>query len=72
MGSCRLKIFVPVALLAWAVLVPVNWTNNTLVKAKATDNVDFSNIDKLSISNIPHGSQRLGAFFSVVFQNLLH
>ncbi|CAA3015635.1 calcium permeable stress-gated cation channel 1-like [Olea europaea subsp. europaea] len=53
-----LKIFVPVALLAWAVLVPVNWTNNTLVKAKATDNVDFSNIDKLSISNIPHGSQR--------------
>ncbi|CAI9760258.1 unnamed protein product [Fraxinus pennsylvanica] len=53
-----LKIFVPVALLAWAVLVPVNWTNNTLAEAKTTDNVDFSDIDKLSISNIPHGSQR--------------
>ncbi|KAL2473469.1 Calcium permeable stress-gated cation channel 1 [Forsythia ovata] len=53
-----LKIFVPVALLAWAVLVPVNWTNNTLAKSKATDKVEYSDIDKLSISNIPHESQR--------------
>ncbi|KAL2524084.1 Calcium permeable stress-gated cation channel 1 [Abeliophyllum distichum] len=53
-----LKIFVPLALLAWAVLVPVNWTNNTLAKSKATDKVEYSDIDKLSISNIPHGSQR--------------
>ncbi|KAG9145214.1 hypothetical protein Leryth_008974 [Lithospermum erythrorhizon] len=49
-----LKIFVPVTLLAWAVLVPVHWTNSTL---KLSD-VTFSNIDKLSISNVPLGSQR--------------
>ncbi|KAK4491926.1 hypothetical protein RD792_002708 [Penstemon davidsonii] len=53
-----LKIFVPVALLAWAVLVPVNWTNNTLAKSQATDNLQYSDIDKLSISNIPIGSPR--------------
>ncbi|KAL7130372.1 hypothetical protein ABFS83_13G129400 [Erythranthe nasuta] len=51
-----LKIFVPVTLLAWAILVPVNWTNNTL--AQTADKLEFSNIDKLSISNIPHASQR--------------
>ncbi|WOH11478.1 hypothetical protein DCAR_0830965 [Daucus carota subsp. sativus] len=50
-----LKIFFPIMFLAWAVLVPVNVTNDTLEKAK---DVTFSNIDKLSISNIPLGSQR--------------
>ncbi|KAI3456514.1 hypothetical protein Pfo_013177 [Paulownia fortunei] len=54
-----LKIFVPVALLAWAILVPVNWTNNTLAISQATDKLEYSDIDKLSISNIPHGSHRL-------------
>ncbi|XP_043689359.1 calcium permeable stress-gated cation channel 1-like isoform X2 [Telopea speciosissima] len=49
-----LKIFVPIALLAFAILVPVNWTNGTLEHS----NVVFSNIDKLSISNIPTGSER--------------
>lgn len=58
----RLKIFVPVTLLAWAILVPVNWTNNTLAISQATDKVEYSDIDKLSISNIPHGSKRLGFF----------
>ncbi|KAK4421361.1 Calcium permeable stress-gated cation channel 1 [Sesamum alatum] len=53
-----LKIFVPVALLSWAILVPVNWTNNTLAKSEATDKLEFSDIDKLSISNIPYGSLR--------------
>ncbi|KAK6149706.1 hypothetical protein DH2020_017231 [Rehmannia glutinosa] len=53
-----LKIFVPVALLAWAILVPVNWTNNTLAISQATDKLEYSDIDKLSISNIPHGSKR--------------
>lgn len=51
-----LKIFVPVALLSWAILVPVNWTNNTL--AQASDKLQYSNIDKLSISNVPYGSPR--------------
>ncbi|XP_074346914.1 uncharacterized protein LOC141685725 [Apium graveolens] len=36
--------------LAFVVLVPVNWTNGTLVKLK---DVTFSDIYKLSISNVP-------------------
>ncbi|KAJ9689664.1 hypothetical protein PVL29_012380 [Vitis rotundifolia] len=52
----RLKLFVPIAFLAWAILVPVNWTSasNTLAQSKAT----YSDIDKLSISNTPLGSER--------------
>ncbi|CAA0837213.1 Calcium permeable stress-gated cation channel 1 [Striga hermonthica] len=53
-----LKIFVPISLLAWSILVPVNWTNNTLAKSLATDKVQYSDIDKLSISNVPFGSLR--------------
>ncbi|XP_031130362.1 calcium permeable stress-gated cation channel 1-like [Ipomoea triloba] len=49
-----LKIFVPITLLSWAVLVPVNWTNSTLKDS----NLTYSDIDKLSISNIPQGSPR--------------
>lgn len=52
---CRLKIFVPITILAFLVLVPVNWTNDTLEGLK----VEHSDIDKLSISNIPFGSKRL-------------
>ncbi|CAB4306119.1 unnamed protein product [Prunus armeniaca] len=52
-----LKIFVPIAFLAWAVLVPVNWTNSTLDLAKLA-NVTSSDIDKLSISNVPAKSPR--------------
>ncbi|XP_068665044.1 calcium permeable stress-gated cation channel 1-like [Aristolochia californica] len=50
-----LKIFVPITFLAFAVLVPVNWTNSTLEKS----NIIFSDIDKLSISNIQDKSPRL-------------
>ncbi|VFQ59008.1 unnamed protein product [Cuscuta campestris] len=49
-----LKIFVPMALLSWVILVPVNWTNNTLRRSELT----HSNIDNLSISNVPLGSPR--------------
>ncbi|KAE8711365.1 CSC1-like protein [Hibiscus syriacus] len=49
-----LKIFVPVAILAFTVMIPVNWTNNTLEHSGLT----YSDIDKLSISNIPIGSNR--------------
>lgn len=51
----RLKIFVPIALLAFAVLVPVNWTGQTLQNIK---DITYSDIDKLSISNVPPGSDR--------------
>ncbi|KAF2611982.1 hypothetical protein F2Q70_00010263 [Brassica cretica] len=50
-----LKIFFPIACLAFLVMVPVNWTNTTLDKLQ---NLTFSDIDKLSISNIPNGSSR--------------
>ncbi|ESR63027.1 hypothetical protein CICLE_v10014589mg [Citrus x clementina] len=53
-----LKIFVPIALVAWSVLVPVNWTNDTLDVAIKISNVTASDIDKLSISNVPLKSQR--------------
>ncbi|ESW14002.2 hypothetical protein PHAVU_008G210700 [Phaseolus vulgaris] len=49
-----LKIFVPIAFLAFSVMVPVNWTNSTLERS----NLTYSEIDKLSISNIPTGSNR--------------
>ncbi|KAK9082485.1 hypothetical protein Syun_031688 [Stephania yunnanensis] len=57
-----LKIFVPITLLAFAILVPVNWTNDTLKKS----DLNYSEIDKLSISNIPPGSQRVGNTWSNV------
>uniref|UniRef100_A0A7N0TVZ5 Calcium permeable stress-gated cation channel 1 n=1 Tax=Kalanchoe fedtschenkoi TaxID=63787 RepID=A0A7N0TVZ5_KALFE len=49
-----LKIFAPITCLAFAVMVPVNWTNNTLENSKLA----YEDIDKLSISNIPNGSNR--------------
>ena len=52
--ACRLKIFVPIACLAFTILVPVNWTNGTLEHSS----LNYSDIDKLSISNIPVGSRR--------------
>ncbi|KAM5580580.1 calcium permeable stress-gated cation channel 1 [Rosa sericea] len=49
-----LKIFVPIAFVAFSVMVPVNWTNSTLKKS----NLVYSNLDELSISNVPLGSHR--------------
>ncbi|KAG6787252.1 hypothetical protein POTOM_008891 [Populus tomentosa] len=49
-----LKICVPIAFLAFTILVPVNWTNSTLERS----NLTYSDLDKLSISNIPTGSNR--------------
>ncbi|XP_050368491.1 calcium permeable stress-gated cation channel 1-like isoform X3 [Argentina anserina] len=54
-----LKIFVPIAFVASAILVPVNWTNNTLDIEAKIKNITSSEIDRLSISNIPDNSQRL-------------
>ncbi|CAI9785654.1 unnamed protein product [Fraxinus pennsylvanica] len=59
-----LKIFVPIALLAFAVLVPVNWTGKTLVDIK---DLTYSDIDKLSISNVPSGSKRFWAHIVMAY-----
>ncbi|XP_078445970.1 hyperosmolality-gated Ca2+ permeable channel 1.2-like [Wolffia australiana] len=58
-----LKIFVPIAFLGFAVLVPVNWTNDTLENSK----LEFSDIDKLSISNIPEKSPKLWAHLVMAY-----
>ncbi|PHU07379.1 Calcium permeable stress-gated cation channel 1 [Capsicum chinense] len=50
-----LKIFVPITLLSFGVLVPVNWTGKSL---EHIEDLTFSTIDKLSISNVPSGSPR--------------
>ncbi|KDO54267.1 hypothetical protein CISIN_1g018945mg [Citrus sinensis] len=52
-----LKIFIPIACLGFAVMVPVNWTNKTLEHSK----LKYSNIDLLSISNVPLGSNRMSS-----------
>ncbi|KAE9452718.1 hypothetical protein C3L33_15368, partial [Rhododendron williamsianum] len=62
-ASAKLKIFVPITLLAWTILVPVNWTNNML----DGDNVVFSSIDKLSVSNIPQSSHRFWAHIIMAY-----
>ncbi|KAL6621222.1 hypothetical protein ACP70R_033654 [Stipagrostis hirtigluma subsp. patula] len=59
-----LKIFAPIAMLAFIVLVPVNWTSDTLNLMK---DVEHSNIDRLSISNIPVGSQRFIAHLAMAY-----
>ncbi|KAM7530815.1 hypothetical protein LguiB_034225 [Lonicera macranthoides] len=50
-----LKIFLPIMCLAWAILVPVNYTNNYL---EGNKDATYSSIDKFSVSNIPPGSPR--------------
>ncbi|KAK7242974.1 hypothetical protein RIF29_37756 [Crotalaria pallida] len=55
-----MKIFAPITILAFMVLVPVNWTGKTL-EAPAAKDLTFSDIDKISISNIPFGSKRFWA-----------
>ncbi|CAO2839700.1 unnamed protein product [Amaranthus hypochondriacus] len=59
-----LKIFVPIAVLAFAVLLPVNLTGRML---EGSHDLTFNNIDKLSISNIPFGSNRFWAHIGVAY-----
>lgn len=57
-----LKIFVPITLLSFGVLVPVNYTGENFDELKANmKDLTYSDIDKLSISNIAPGSKRLYA-----------
>ncbi|ONK62771.1 uncharacterized protein A4U43_C07F7970 [Asparagus officinalis] len=59
-----LKIFVPLTVLAFVVLVPVNWTDGTL---EHSNDLTFSDIDKLSISNIASGSKRFWAHLVMAY-----
>ncbi|KAH0457220.1 hypothetical protein IEQ34_015127 [Dendrobium chrysotoxum] len=51
-----LKIFVPLTISALLVIIPVNVSSGTLVDLKK--DIVFSDIDKLSISNVKPGSER--------------
>ncbi|XP_052170871.1 CSC1-like protein At4g02900 [Diospyros lotus] len=63
-----LKIFVPIAALAFVVLLPVNWTGETLEKMNVkVKDLTFSDIDKLSISNVPAGSKRFWAHLTMAY-----
>ncbi|XP_031262303.1 calcium permeable stress-gated cation channel 1-like [Pistacia vera] len=62
-----LKIFVPIAFLACAVLAPLNFTNSTLGKQAKQWKVTSSNIDKLSTSNIPFKSERFSAHIVLAY-----
>lgn len=64
---CRLKIFIPIAFLAWAVLVPINYTSTGLEGGKL-NNLTSSNIDKLSISNVHAKSERFQDLHSMLLQ----
>ncbi|KAL8136921.1 hypothetical protein V2J09_002922 [Rumex salicifolius] len=59
-----LKIFIPITVLAWAILVPVNYTNNTLETSKDSTH---SNIDNLSIGNVPLRSNRFWAHILLAY-----
>ncbi|CAA0815522.1 CSC1-like protein [Striga hermonthica] len=59
-----LKVFVPMSILAFAVLVPVNMTSETL---DSISDLTYSDIDKLSISNVPSGSLRLLAHIIMAY-----
>ncbi|XP_047320363.1 protein OSCA1-like [Impatiens glandulifera] len=62
-----LKIFVPITIFAWIILVPVNWTNDTLELDKLIGNVTYSDIDKLSIANISPDSNRFWAHILMAY-----
>lgn len=49
--------------------MPVNYTDDNLDIAKDTANVTASDIDKLSISNIPAKSQRFERLLSFMSYN---
>ncbi|KAK9055792.1 hypothetical protein SSX86_026877 [Deinandra increscens subsp. villosa] len=63
-----LKIFVPIALLAFGVLVPVNFTGgNFNIMRLSMKDLTFGEIDKFSISNVPPASKRLAAHIIMAY-----
>ncbi|XP_077235065.1 hyperosmolality-gated Ca2+ permeable channel 1.8-like [Tasmannia lanceolata] len=60
-----LKIFVPMTILAVSVLIPVNLSGGTLLFLKGE--LVFSDIDKLSISNVNPRSQKFWAHISMAY-----
>jgi hypothetical protein len=65
-----LKIFLPITTLALLVLIPVNVSGGTLLDLRKE--VVFSDIDKLSISNVSPGSNRCGSYELLIFLAVPH
>lgn len=63
-----LKIFVPIAILAFGVLLPVNYTGgNFKLMSVSMKDLTFGEIDKFSISNVPPASSRLAAHIVMAY-----
>ncbi|KAL8232839.1 hypothetical protein R6Q57_002617 [Mikania cordata] len=63
-----LKIFCPITLLSFAVLVPVNYSGENFEELKTNmKDLTYSDIDKLSISNVAPGSDRLYAHIVMAY-----
>ncbi|KAD3068638.1 hypothetical protein E3N88_36518 [Mikania micrantha] len=63
-----LKIFFPIALLAFGVLLPVNYTGgNFNIMSLSMKDLTFGEIDKFSISNVPPASKRLVAHIIMAY-----
>ncbi|KAH9297817.1 hypothetical protein KI387_029499, partial [Taxus chinensis] len=60
-----LKIFVPLMILAFTILVPVNVTSD--ISDAVKNEVGFSIIDKVSISNVSDGSERFWSHVLVTY-----
>ncbi|XP_076940346.1 hyperosmolality-gated Ca2+ permeable channel 1.7-like [Bidens hawaiensis] len=63
-----LKIFFPIAFLAFGVLLPVNYTGgNFSIMSLRMKDLTFEEIDKFSISNVPPASKRLVAHIIMAY-----
>ncbi|KAK1420504.1 hypothetical protein QVD17_22155 [Tagetes erecta] len=63
-----LKIFVPIALLAFGVLLPINYTGgNFHIMSLSMKDLTYGEIDKFSISNVPPASKRLVAHIIMAY-----
>ncbi|PWA88903.1 ERD (early-responsive to dehydration stress) family protein [Artemisia annua] len=63
-----LKIFVPIAILAFGVLLPVNYTGkNFKIMSVSMKDLAFGEIDKFSISNVEPASKRLAAHIVMAY-----
>ncbi|XP_071697671.1 CSC1-like protein At4g02900 [Rutidosis leptorrhynchoides] len=63
-----LKIFVPIAILAFCVLLPVNYTGGNFSRSSVImKDLAYGEIDKFSISNVPPASKRLAAHIVMAY-----
>lgn len=62
-----LKIFVPVTIIGFTLLIPLNVTDNYLSTEIDVDTNEYTSVDKLTLANISEKSQRLWAHVLVAY-----